>query len=100
MNSTIFVATTLISIIVILIIVMWLRNRRGRHSNNEEVRRIVHFAKSNPSRINPNISLENYEFPIERLRPGKKLGAGAYGIRTNIIRCKNILFCNCFRCRF
>lgn len=77
--------------LVIGIVLLWLRNRRGRRLLNElEAAGLLNFEEGNPASINPNLSLEEqadllpydkkYEFPRENLILGKQLGAGAYGI--------------------
>lgn len=87
--------------LVIGIVLLLLRNRRGRRLLNElEAAGLLNFEEGNLASINPNLSLEEqadllpydkkYEFPRENLILGKQLGAGAYGVVFKAIA-QNIL---------
>lgn len=87
----IYVVSSLVLILVICIVLLWVRSRRGRKLLNEfEAAGFLNFEDGNPACIDPNLGLEvqadllpydkQYEFPREHLKLGKRLGAGAYGV--------------------
>lgn len=84
-------AIAVILVLVICTIYLYLRTRRDRRLLRElKATDLANFEEGNPDRINPDLALDEqadllpynkkYEFPREKLKLGKQLGAGAFGI--------------------
>ena len=76
---------------VILIIYLCVRHRRKlKLSKNVVASDVANFLEGKPQSINPELALDeqayllpynmNYEFPREKLKLGKQLGSGAFGV--------------------
>lgn len=81
----------LILVLVICTIYLCLRIRRERKLLRElKAAGLANFDEGNPDSINPELALDEqadllpydkkYEFPREKLKLGKQLGAGAFGV--------------------
>lgn len=84
-------AVVLIIVLVLISIYLCLRVRRERKLLKElRAAGLAHFEEGEVDRINPDMTLDEqadllpydrkYEFPKEKLKLGKQLGAGAYGV--------------------
>lgn len=80
-----------ILVLVICTVYLCLRIRRERRLFRElKAAGLANFEEGNPDSINPELALDEqadllpydkkYEFPREKLKLGKQLGAGAFGI--------------------
>lgn len=75
------------SLLLILIIYLFVRHRRKLKQSKNVV---ANFLEGKPQSINPELALDeqayllpynmNYEFPREKLKLGKQLGSGAFGV--------------------
>ncbi|XP_037051566.1 vascular endothelial growth factor receptor 1 isoform X6 [Bradysia coprophila] len=83
--------SVLILVLVICTIILLIRFRRERRLRRElKAAGLANFDEGNPDRINPELALDEqaellpydkkYEFPREKLKLGKQLGAGAFGV--------------------
>lgn len=81
----------IICVLVICTIYLCLRIRRERRLFRElKAAGLANFEEGSPDSINPELALDEqadllpydrkYEFPREKLKLGKKLGAGAFGV--------------------
>lgn len=91
--SPVIIASVVVVILVLIICTIYLciRIRRERRLFRElEAAGLTNFEEGNPASINPDLSLDEqadllpynrkYEFPKEKIKLGKQLGAGAFGI--------------------
>lgn len=80
-----------ILVLVICTLYLCLRIRRERRLFRElKAAGLANFEEGNPDSINPDLALDEqadllpydrkYEFPREKLKLGKQLGAGAFGV--------------------
>ncbi|KAG4073862.1 hypothetical protein HA402_014067 [Bradysia odoriphaga] len=83
--------SVLILVLVICTIILLIRFRRERRLRRElKAAGLANFDEGHPDRINPELALDEqaellpydkkYEFPREKLKLGKQLGAGAFGV--------------------
>lgn len=90
-RALIFGVIAVILVLVICTVYLCLRIRRERRLFRElKAAGLANFEEGNPDSINPDLALDEqadllpydkkYEFPREKLKLGKQLGAGAFGV--------------------
>ena len=90
-RTLIFGVIAVILFLVICTLYLCMRIRRERRLFRElKAAGLANFEEGNPDSINPDLTLDEqadllpydkkYEFPRDRLKLGKQLGAGAFGV--------------------
>lgn len=90
-RALIFGVIAVILLLVICTLYLCMRIRRERRLFRElKAAGLANFEEGNPDSINPDLTLDEqadllpydkkYEFPRDRLKLGKQLGAGAFGV--------------------
>lgn len=90
-KGLIFGVVAVILLLLICTVYLCLRIRRERRLFKElKAAGLANFEEGNPESINPDLALDEqadllpydkkYEFPRDKLKLGKQLGAGAFGI--------------------